>query len=96
MHIEKGVIYITLNYEKLDDITHDLLELCEKAEKRCNYLKKEHEGERSINFQLLEDYFYDLSRFLKEKNKNIITNMNNITELDLRTDNIFNNILTRR
>lgn len=86
----------TLKYSDLDDILHDTIELFEKAEKRCNELKKDTESERSIWYQLLEDYFYDVSEFMKEKNKYIVSNLNNIPDLKLRDDNIFNSILTKR
>lgn len=86
---------MTLEYYDLDTIISDFKELIKKSENRCNALKREYESERSIGYQILEDYFYNIKKILEENDKYITPNLNNITNLDLNENNIFYKMLTK-
>lgn len=86
---------MTLEYYDLDTIISDFKELIKKSENRCNVLKREYESERSIGYQILEDYFYNIKKILEENDKYITPNLNNITNLDLNENNIFYKMLTK-
>lgn len=83
----------TLTNFDLDTLICDLKELTVAAQERCNSLKREYESERSIGFSLLEEYFYMLNKLLNEKQSYITNNLNNITDLNIKSENIFNKIL---
>lgn len=86
---------MTLEYCDLDTIISDFKELIKKSENRCNVLKREYESERSIGYQILEDYFYNIKKILEENDKYITPNLNSITNLDLNENNIFYKMLTK-
>ena len=86
---------MTLEYYDLDTIISDFKELIKKSENRCNVLKREYESERSIGYQILEDYFYNIKKILEENDKYITPNLNSITNLDLNENNIFYKMLTK-
>lgn len=56
-------------------------------------LKREEEGERSIGYSLLEEYFYNLYKTLDEKQAYITNNLNDIPGIDLNRNNIFSFML---
>lgn len=56
-------------------------------------LKREEEGERSIGYSLLEEYFYNLYKTLDEKQSYITNNLNDIPGIDLNRNNIFSFML---
>lgn len=56
-------------------------------------LKREEEGERSIGYSLLEEYFYNLYKTLDEKQSYITNNLNDIPDIDLNRNNIFSFLL---
>ena len=58
-------------------------------------LKREEEGERSIGYSLLEEYFYNLYKTLEEKQAYITNNLNDISNIELNRSNIFNSLLTK-
>lgn len=58
-------------------------------------LKRDTESERSIGYSLLEEYFYNLNRLLKEKQAYITNNLNDIPDIEFKSKNIFNCILTK-
>lgn len=84
-----------LEYFDLEMIADDLKELFEKCEERSNELKREYEGERSIQYSLLEEYFYNIKKSLEDNRKLLCTNINNVTNIDLKDTNIFYKILSR-
>ena len=86
---------MTLKYYDLETIVDDMKEIVEKAEKRCNELKREHESERSIGYQILEDYFYNVKKILEDNRKYLTTNLNDIPNLDIKDTNIFYKMLNR-
>lgn len=86
---QKAVVFITIYYDDLDNITSDLIELSEKVYNKCGELKKVNEGEQSIQYDLLEKYFYDLNKFLKDNKNTILCNLVNIPGIELSQKNMF-------
>lgn len=87
---------IRLSYYDLDNIIEDIKELSNVLCDRCNVLKRETESERSIGYSLLEDYFYNLNKFLKDNQSYITTNLNDINGIKIKSDNIFNNAMLNK
>lgn len=87
---------IRLSYYDLDNIIEDIKELSNVLCDRCNVLKRETESERSIGYSLLEDYFYNLNKFLKDNQSYITTNLNDINEIKIKPDNIFNKLMLNK
>lgn len=87
---------IRLSYYDLDNIIEDIKELSNVLCDRCNVLKRETESERSIGYSLLEDYFYNLNKFLKDNQSYITTNLNDINEIKIKPDNIFNKVMLNK
>lgn len=85
-----------LSYYDLDNIIEDIKELSNALYDRCNALKRETESERSIGYSLLEDYFYNLNKFLKDNQSYITTNLNDINGIKIKSDNIFNNAMLNK
>lgn len=86
---------MTLRYYDLETIVDDMKEIAEKSEKRCNELKREYESERSIGYQILEDYFYNIKKVLEDNRKYLTTNLNDIPNLNIKDTNILYKMLTR-
>ena len=84
------MINITLYYDDLDRHISDLREYVEVISKKCNYLKRNTDGEQSVQYDILEQYFGKLYVFLIENNNVILCNLNSITDISLSDDNIFN------
>lgn len=87
---------IRLSYYDLDNIIEDIKELSNVLCDRCNVLKRETESERSIGYSLLEDYFYNLNKFLKDNQSYITANLNDINDIKIKSDNIFNNVMLNK
>lgn len=87
---------IRLSYYDLDNIIEDIKELSNVLCDRCNILKRETESERSIGYSLLEDYFYNLNKFLKDNQSYITTNLNDINGIKIKSDNIFNKVMLNK
>lgn len=84
------MINITLYYDDLDQHISDLREYVEVIRKKCNDLKRNTDGEQSVQYDILEQYFNKLHAFLIENNNVILCNLNSITDISLSDDNIFN------
>lgn len=84
------MINITLYYDDLDRHISDLREYAEVIAKKCNDLKRCHEGEQSIQYDILEQYFTGLNEYIVKNKNTILCNLVNITDVNLSNTNIFN------
>lgn len=80
---------MTLYYEDLDNHMSDLREYAECIYIKCNELKRITEGEQSVQYDILEQYFCKLNNFLVENKNIILCNLNSIPDVDLSEKNIF-------
>ena len=81
--------YITIYYEDIDKAICDLKEYSEILHKKCNELKRIKEGEQSIQYDLLENFFYKLYSFLCENQNTILCNCVNVVDVDIPSGNMF-------
>ena len=81
--------FITIYYDDIDRVMCDLREYSEVLYKKCNELKRTKDGEQSVQYDLLEDYFYKLNVFLCENQNTILCNLVNIIDVDIPRGNMF-------
>lgn len=80
---------MTLYYEDLDNHISDLREYAECISKKCNELKRKTDGEQSIQYDILEQYFNNLKEFIVSNSNTILCNLNSIPDINLSEGNIF-------
>lgn len=80
---------MTFYYDDLDKHLSDLVEYSEVLYKKCGELKKIDDSLKSNQYDILENYFYELYNFLNINKSTINCNLLAITDISLSDNNVF-------
>lgn len=80
---------MTFYYDDLDKHLSDFIEYAEVLYKKCGELKKIDDSPKSNQYDILENYFYELYNFLNINKSIINCNLLAITDISLSDNNVF-------